>query len=243
LKNGWRVPDRKLRKMAIWTYYKGAERGSGRDEGATTIAYLPEKGWFWYIPLPEDMVSVGIVAEKEYLFRDTRDPKAIFEREVELQGWVQARLAAGVQEGQYHVTSDFSYRAKHCASDGLVLVGDAFAFLDPVFSSGVYLALEGGVMVGDAVSSALRDGDVSAARFEGYGREFLGGLEAMRRLVHAFYDDAFSFGDFLKVHPDKHFDLTDCLVGNLFRDYEAFFGAVGEFAEMPEPLGHGLPLV
>jgi flavin-dependent dehydrogenase len=243
LKNGWRVPDRKLCKMAIWTYYRGAKRQTGRDEGATTIAYLPYKGWFWYIPLPEDTVSVGVVADRDELFRETRDPKTIFHREVEAQRWIAERLEPGVQEGGYRVTSDFSYRSRHCAADGLVLLGDAFAFLDPVFSSGVYLALQGGVMAADAAQSALGAGDVSAGRFVEYGERFLTGVESMRRLVHAFYDHAFSFGDFLKAHPDKHFDLTDCLVGNLFRDFDPFFEAVGEFAEIPEPLAHGLPLV
>ena len=60
----WKVRDPYLNKIAIWTYYKGAARDPGLDAGATTVAYLPENGWFWYIPLPEDTVSVGIVAEK-----------------------------------------------------------------------------------------------------------------------------------------------------------------------------------
>jgi flavin-dependent dehydrogenase len=62
--NGWKVRDPMLNKIAIWTYYKGSLRDSGIDEGATTVAYLPGKGWFWYIPLADDIVSVGIVAEK-----------------------------------------------------------------------------------------------------------------------------------------------------------------------------------
>ena len=68
-RNRWKVRDPKLNKIAIWTYYQGARRDPGLDEGATTVAYLPRKGWFWYIPLPEDRVSVGIVAEKDYLYR------------------------------------------------------------------------------------------------------------------------------------------------------------------------------
>ncbi|MCP5120487.1 MAG: NAD(P)/FAD-dependent oxidoreductase, partial [bacterium] len=70
-RNRWKQRDASLNKIAIWTYYQGALRDPGLDEGATTVAYLPDKGWFWYIPLPEDMVSVGVVAEKDYLFRET----------------------------------------------------------------------------------------------------------------------------------------------------------------------------
>ena len=56
----------------MWTYYKGALRDPGVDEGATTVAYVPEKGWFWYIPLAGDVVSVGVVAEKDYLMKTTQ---------------------------------------------------------------------------------------------------------------------------------------------------------------------------
>lgn len=162
---GWRVPDKKLRKMAIWTYFEGATRDEGYDEGTTTIAYLPNKGWFWNIPLPDDRVSVGLVADKDYLFGETKDLETIFNREVEKQDWLRGRLEDARRTDDFRVTSDFSYRSKHCASDGLVLIGDAFSFLDPVFSSGVYFALTSGVLAADAVDEALTAGDTSAARF------------------------------------------------------------------------------
>ncbi|MFT5051038.1 MAG: flavin-dependent dehydrogenase [Chlamydiales bacterium] len=240
---GWRVPDPVLRKLAIWTYYEGALRDEGVDEGTTTIAYLPEKGWFWYIPLPDDRASVGVVAEKDYLFRDGRDPAQIFEREVRTQPWISERLEHGRRVDEFRTTSEFSYRSKHCAMDGLVLAGDAFAFLDPVFSSGVYYALWSGVMAADAAHAALAAGDCSAARFTAYGEEFRKQMEPMRRLVYAFYDGDFNFGKFLKSHPGFRSELTDCLIGDLDRDFEPFFKAVAEFAHVPDPLGYGGPLV
>jgi transcriptional regulator of acetoin/glycerol metabolism len=94
-----------------------------------------------------------------------------------------------------------------------------------------------------AAHAALAAGDTSAARFETYGAEFCQALEAMRRLVHAFYDRAFNFGTFLKAHPDMRGDLTDCLIGNLFRDFDPLFDAVSEFAEVPRALTHGKPAV
>ncbi|MBK9169679.1 MAG: tryptophan 7-halogenase [Bryobacterales bacterium] len=242
-RNGWRVRDPYLNKIALWTYYSGAVRDPGIDEGATTVAYLPEKGWFWYIPLPDDMVSVGIVAEKEYLFRDTRDLAQIFHREVARNRWIESHLEPGSQFGPFQITGEFSYRSRHCATDGLVLVGDAFAFLDPVFSSGVFLALTSGELAGDAVDAALSAGDVSAARFTGYGAKFREGLEAMRRLVYGFYDNEFNFRDFLSAHPNFKGDLTDCLIGNVYRDFEPMYEAMARFARIPEPLPHGMPLI
>src|SRR5690606_15411400 len=85
--NAWRVPDPLLAKVAIWTYFEGAKRDEGLDGGATTGAYLEDKGWIWYIPLPE-RVSVGVVAEASYLYRDGKDLEAIHARECRLQPWI-----------------------------------------------------------------------------------------------------------------------------------------------------------
>jgi flavin-dependent dehydrogenase len=242
-RNGWKQRDPQLNKIAIWTYYKGALRDPGLDAGATTVAYLPEKGWFWYIPLPEDLVSVGVVAEKDYLYRDTRDLASIFQREALTNIWVEQHLAPGRQTGQYWVTGEYSYRSRYCAADGLILVGDAFAFLDPVFSSGVFLALRSGEIAGEAVDAALGAGDVSAARFRDYGEKICKGIEAMRKLVYAFYDNEFNFREFVSRFPNLRGDLTDCLIGNLFRDFEPLHAGLAEFAALPEPLAHGRPLI
>jgi flavin-dependent dehydrogenase len=241
LRNGWRVGDSYLEKVSIWTYYRGAMRDSGLDEGATTIAYLPEKGWFWYVPLPDDLVSVGIVADKDYIYKETRDPEIIFKREVLKNPWIERHLAAGSHDGPYRVTGDYSYRSKYCAANGLVLTGDAFAFLDPVFSSGVFLALLGGELAADAVEAALSAGDVSSQAFIEYGEKVCAGIEAMRKLVYAFYDKEFSFRRLFEKYPDLRSDVTDGLIGNLFKDFDPLFKAVAEFAQVPENLPHGRP--
>ena len=243
VKNGWRIRDPKLNKIAVWTYYKGALRDPGLDEGATTVAYLPDKGWFWYIPWPDDMVSVGVVAESSYLFRDTRDLETIFQREVENNLWIKEHLAPGRVAAEYRVTGEFSFRSKYCAADGLVLAGDAFAFLDPVFSSGVMLALRSGEMAGDAVDAALTAGDCSAEMFAGYGDTLCQGIESMRKLVYAFYDPNFRFKDLFNKYPHLHKRLTDCLTGDLFTDFDELFERVAEFAEVPAPVPHGKPLI
>ena len=242
-RNEWRIREPMLNKISLWTYFRGVKRDTGYDEGATTIAYLPEKAWFWWIPLPDQTASVGIVAERDYLYPDTRDPETIFFREAEKNAWIKDHLEPGEQFGRFYATSDFSYRSQHCAADGLVLTGDAFAFLDPVFSSGVFLALKGGELAADAVHEALDAGDVGAARFENYGNQVRQGLEAMRKLVYAFYDHNFSFGDLMMKHPDVRGDLTDCLIGNVFRDFDKLFDAVSEFAHLPEEPSYGGPLV
>lgn len=239
----WRKRDPQLSKIAMWAYYKGGVRGEGIDEGTTTVAYLPEKGWFWHIPLPDDVISLGIVGSREYLYRDGKDLAGIFEREIQNNQWIAERMAPAKRFGEFYVTGDYSYRSEYSAADGLVLAGDAFSFLDPVFSSGVFLALKSGELVADAAHEALEANDCSARAFEAYSDDLCAALEAMRKLVYAFYDEDFSFGRLLKKYPHLREDLTDCLIGHLLKDFTKLFDAVSEFAEVPPPLPHGRPLV
>lgn len=238
--NQWRLRDPMLKKMAIWTYYRGAKRDPGLDAGSTTVAYIPHKGWFWYIPLKNDITSVGVVAEREYLFRDSKDPAAIFQRETSENAWITDHLAQGQQFGEYWVTGEYSYRSKHCASDGLVLAGDAFVFLDPVFSSGVFLAFKSGEMAADAVDAALARGVVTADQFDNYGAQLCSHVETMRKIVYAFYDSEFSFGKLIQAHPEVRGRLTDCLIGDVTQPFECLFAAAAEIAELPQPLDYGM---
>jgi len=243
VRNNWRVRDPRLNKVAVWTYYQGARRDEGIDAGATTVAFVPEKGWFWYIPQHNDMVSVGVVAEGKYLTRDgIKSPEQIFRREIEQNLWIKEHLAPGTQIGPYYVTNEFSFHSRYCAAEGLLLVGDAFCFLDPVFSSGIMFALKSGVMAADAVDEALLERDFSPARFADYGAQLRQGLENMRKLVYAFYDPNFSFRDLTDKYPDLAGDVTDCLSGDVNKDFTRLFDAISEFAAVPEPLPYGRPL-
>lgn len=240
-KTGSRKRDPMLNKIAIWTRFKGAKRDPGLDEGSTTVAYLDGKGWFWNIPMADDIVSSGVVAERDYLFRGTRDPKEIFDREIKNNPWVEDHLAQGKQFGEYWVTGEYSYRGEHCAGDGWVLIGDAFAFLDPVFSSGVFLALKSAEMASDVAHTALQENQpITAGHFEDYGERLCQAMETMRQVVYAFYDERFSFADLIKAHKHLRGTLTDCLIGDLLdRDYSELLEAMKDFAKLPEPLSHG----
>jgi flavin-dependent dehydrogenase len=98
-----------------------------------------------------------------------------------------------------------------------VLVGDAFGFLDPLYSSGVLLALKSGELAADAIGSGLRDGDLSGARLGAWGDDFNKGVDRMRRLVCEYYD-GFSFGRFVREYPELRGTVTDLLIGDLFTD-------------------------
>lgn len=242
VKNGWRVLDPYLNKVAVWTYYKGSRRLEGIDEGQTTVAFVRDKGWFWHIPLHNDMVSVGVVADGKYLSRDgVKAPEQIFKRELEENAWIKESLSSGEQTGKYFVTSEYTHHSKHCGSEGLLLVGDSFAFLDPVFSSGLMLALKSGVMAGEAVSKGLKEGDLHPSRFAEYARSLREGVENMRKLVYAFYNQDFSFGKLTKLHPSAAGPLTDCLSGDLNKDYSELWDQIRDIVPLPEELPLGEP--
>jgi flavin-dependent dehydrogenase len=217
---GLREWDPVLRKAALWTYWKGAQRDTGRDEGATLVIQTKGKnGWFWYIPLHDDILSVGIVASYEYLFqnRGTKDHEAIYFEEVERCPGVKPRIASATRVAPFRAAKEYSYRSRNASGDGWVLVGDAFGFLDPLYSSGVLLALTSGSYAADAITEGLAKGDTSAAQLGKWQQQFERGMDRMRRLVCEFYD-GFSFGRFVKKYPHLKGYVTDLLIGDLFDD-------------------------
>lgn len=233
---GTREWDQDLKKAAVWSYWKGAERGVGKDEGATTVMHLDQKqGWFWYIPLADDMVSVGVVADNDYLLKDrcNKDPAAIYQDEIARCPGLGPRLANAEMVAPVRVAKEYSYRSSEVAGDGWVLVGDAFGFLDPLYSSGVLLALRSGEVAADAIEAALAAGDVSAERLGSWGPDFVKGMNRMRRLVKEFYD-GLNFGKLVKRNPDLQGVVTDLLIGDLFTDrVDAIVGPLDELrAEM-----------
>jgi len=213
-----RVWDPLLDKGAIWTYWQGAYRDNGRDEGATMVLQTADKrGWWWYIPLHDDRVSVGVVRPFDDLFKNRGSHEATYTEEVEACPAVAKRVAPAKRITGYFATKDYSYRSTQVAGEGWVLVGDAFGFLDPLYSSGVLLALRSGQMAADAVVAGLEKNDVSAAQLGAWGPAFGRGVDRMRRLVCEYYD-GFSFGQFVKSFPALRNTVTDLLIGDLFED-------------------------
>ena len=235
-KLGLRRHDPELKKAAYFTHFQGALRDPGIDEGATLVIRTQEgKSWFWYIPLPDDRVSVGVVGGLDYLVTGRpADPQQVFEEEVERCPALQPRLANATQVFPVQATRDFSYRSSRIAGDGWVLVGDAFGFLDPIYSSGVLLALKSGELAADSVHEGLAASDLSGARLGAHGPRFTAGMEAMRKLVYAFYEQDFSFAKFLSRHPEHRLNIIHLLVGNVEQDVGDLFDAMSWMVRFPK---------
>ncbi len=217
---GLREWDPVLKKAAIWNYFKGALREPGLDAGGTIVIQSQEKkGWFWYIPLHDDIVSVGVVAGFDHLFknRSSKDLKTVFWEEVERCPGVKPRIINAMPTEDYRAQKEYSYKATQAAGDGWVLVGDAFGFLDPLYSSGLLLALTSAGMAADAIGDALDANDPSEARLRRWEPEHNKAMDRMRNLVCAFYD-GLNFGRLVRKHPEKKHLITDILIGNIFND-------------------------
>jgi len=213
-----RTWDPILNKGAIWTYWENAYRDTGRDEGATIVIQTPNRqGWFWNIPLHDNRVSMGVVAPFDYLFKGRGSHEETYHEEVARCPAVQERLANANRISGYFATKDYSYRGTECAGEGWVTIGDAFGFLDPLYSSGVLLALRSGMVAADAIVEGFQKDDLSAAQLGKWGPDFNAGVDRMRRLVCEYYD-GFSFGRFVRNYPHLIGKVTDLLIGDLFTD-------------------------
>ncbi len=159
------------------------------------------------------------MAGYDYLFKNRpgKDHETIYFEEVAGCPGVKPRIARAQRVEPFRAAKEYSYRSTKAAGDGWVLVGDAFGFLDPLYSSGVLLALKSGQLAADAVAEGLANGDTSAAQLGKWEADFGRGMDRMRRLVCEYYD-GFSFGRFVKKHPDLKGFVTDVLIGDVFKD-------------------------
>lgn len=213
-----RVWDPQLNKGAIWSYWENGYRDTDKNEGATMVIQTTDrKGWWWYIPLHDNRVSVGVVAPFDYLFKGRNNHEQTYQEELDKTPGLKDRLANATRATGHFATRDYSYRATQVSGNGWVIIGDAFAFLDPLYSSGVLLALKSGQLAADAIAEGLRNDDLSAAQLGKWGPDFNQGIDRMRRLVCEFYD-GFSFGRLMRERPDLRGTVTDLLIGDLFTD-------------------------
>ena len=155
-RQGQRKPRPGLGKVAIFAYFKGARRFPGREEGHVRIHIFPE-GWFWYIPLARDETSVGCVLHQKVVKARRGSLQELFDDMVERCHAVRDNLQ-GSPSGSPSSTppSNFAYSIEPVVGDRFLCVGDAVAFVDPIFSPGVFLAMQSGELAAGAILRAFR---------------------------------------------------------------------------------------
>jgi flavin-dependent dehydrogenase len=140
---------------AIFGHFTGARRLTGKDEGNITIVWF-DNGWFWFIPLSDGTTSVGAVCPAAFFKNRGTDLLGFFRQVIASSPEIADRLRDAELVGEVTATGNYSYFSKRTSGDRFLMVGDACAFIDPVFSTGVYLAMESAFAAADAVDGCLR---------------------------------------------------------------------------------------
>lgn len=201
-----------LKKIAFFAHYKNVPRAEGLDAGSTVIVIL-RNAWFWLIPITAELMSVGLVVDREHFVRCGLQPQELLEQTIAASPWMAERMKDAERVTQIHARKDFSFRMKHIAGPNYALAGDAAGFLDPIFSTGVFMAMKSADMTVAAVTERLRTG--STAKLDAYEREMTRGFAQYLRFIEQFYDRGF-----LEVflQPSERFGLLDAIVGVLAGD-------------------------
>jgi flavin-dependent dehydrogenase len=189
---GRHAVDPRLRNIAAHAQYEGIPRLPGRRGGDIRMFTRPDMGWLWLIPLSDTVTSVGAVIPQAVHRRDSRPtPEESLAHYIADTPSAARLLADARRVSPARFDADYSYLGTQLAGDRWVAVGDAAAFLDPIFSTGVLLAMQGGLDAAAAIDAGLRDGDLSRRRFAAYDRLVRARYHHFRRFAMGFYNPNF----------------------------------------------------
>ena len=170
---------------AIFGHFRGAQPRPGDDAGNISI-YRFDHGWMWMIPLPDGVMSIGAVCWPEYLKQRKGRTAEFLMETLHQNAGLRQRIEHAELIGEVRVTGNYSYDSTRMGGPGWVLVGDAFAFLDPVFSSGVYLAMSGAEQAAAAVDAALREPQREAALLRKLEKRQRAGMSRFAFFIYRF---------------------------------------------------------
>ncbi|HKR63586.1 MAG TPA: NAD(P)/FAD-dependent oxidoreductase [Thermoanaerobaculia bacterium] len=201
-----------LKKIAFFAHYKNVPRAEGRDGGSTVIVILRD-AWFWLIPVTADVMSVGLVVDRDHYRACGLEPQALLEKTIADAPWVAERMKNAERVTQIYARKDFSFRMRNLAGPNYALIGDAAGFLDPIFSTGVFMAMKSADMVVPAVVERLNNG--STRMLHRYQKDMSRGLDQYFRFIEQFYRREFLE---LFLQPSERWGLLNAIVGVLAGD-------------------------
>ncbi len=196
---------------AIYAHCRGVERRTGDLDGYISV-HLVDDGWFWLIPLPDDVMSVGFVGNASVFKGRKGTPRDLFDERIAQSPTVAARMRGAEMLGEVTSTGNYSYYCDRAFGDGYMMIGDAFAFLDPVFSSGVLLAMTTGEMGADVADVWLADPAHGLRKAATMEREIRGAMGRLAWLIYRIDSPALRL---LFMTPSNRFRMRDGLVSLL----------------------------
>jgi len=196
---------------AVYAHYRGVERRTGALDGYISV-HLAEDGWFWLIPLPDDVMSVGFVGDQSVFKGRLGTPRDLLLQRIAASPTVSARMRGAEMISEVTSTGNYSYYCDGASGDGYLMIGDAFAFLDPVFSSGVLLAMTTGEMGAGVAEQWLADPALGRKAAERMEREVRHAMGRLAWLVHRINQPALRL---LFMSPANRMRMRDGLVSLL----------------------------
>jgi flavin-dependent dehydrogenase len=203
-KYGLRTDEPLLANIAIFSHYSNVPRLADGCPNDIRIVARGDSGWFWMIPISGELMSVGVVLPKTlFLQMPEESSEERLARAIADTPAVAELMRDARREWPVRVEKDFSYSASAYAGDRWILAGDAGSFLDPVFSTGVSIAMESGIEAAEELHRAARKNDFSARRFAAFSRRQRKRFRAFRQFVIGFYTPQFR-DLFFKPNPPQH---------------------------------------
>lgn len=214
---GTKKKNPRHQSAAIYAHYKGAIRNQGQSEGNIAI-YWFDHGWFWMIPLKGDLMSVGAVLKPAYLKSRKNSLEDFMTETIAMAPGVQERLIMAKRITPVTGTGNYSYQSSRMSGRNFLMVGDSHAFIDPVFSSGVHLALHGAFKASETISKILENPSSSRQAIRAYEKDVRGGLKLFAWFIYRVTNPAFRD---LFMNPRSVFGMRggiiSILAGDIFR--------------------------
>ena len=208
--------DPLFNQFAVHNWFEGVDRGPADTADYIHIHILPlPRAWVWLIPISGTVTSVGVVTQGGDFVKGGESVEHFFARHIASHPLLAQRMARARALHEFTREGNYSYVMDRLAGNGWLLVGDAARFVDPVFSSGVSVALESAKRAVDAVVKALGRGDVRAASFAEYERTIRAGVAIWREFIRLYYQLPPLFLDLIN-RPEARWQLTQLLQGDVY---------------------------
>ena len=203
-------------QYAVHAWYTDVDKGAGRTRDYIHIYFLPvDRGWAWQIPITDEITSMGVVAERA-VFRDAKlDVEGYFDKYIHSNPNLSAVMKGAKRINDFKLEGDYSYCMSQFCGDGFLLLGDAARFVDPIFSSGVSVAMHSAKFAAERIECAFQKGEFSRDVFQPYELKLKGGVTIWYDFIRLYYKLLPLFTKFI-AEPEHRLGLLQLLQGDVY---------------------------
>lgn len=232
---GIKQNDPIFNQYAVHAWFEDVQRNKSETEDYIHIYFLPvERGWGWKIPITESITSIGVVTEREVYRQFKGDMEAFFHHHVETNEAFAGDMANAIRVNEFRTEGDYSYQMDKFVGNGWILIGDAARFVDPIFSSGVSVALTSAKFASEAIQRAMQNPQDQQAEFLTYEQTLKNGVSIWYEFIRLYYKLLPLFTKFIQKDEFRH-DIHRLLQGEVFnRDDVPVLAAMRDYISIVE---------